>query len=119
MKFEGREIWRAEHCVTNWSTAGDGYCQRDAGVWFGECGAIGFGGVVLLAMRDDVVAGQHPGEGFEEGGGADESECGSVIDCGQSESNGLDGGLFGGDDPLGFSDITGHNDFRIPIEVRW
>jgi hypothetical protein len=75
--------------------------------------------VVLRAVGDDVGAGQHPGEGLEEGGGADEGKCGSVVDGGATQPNRFDGGFFGGDDPHGFSDITGHNDFRVPIEVRW
>ncbi len=85
---EGGELGSAKHGVTDGSAAGD-RGESDAGCGIGEVGLVGGGDVVFGAVRDDVRAGEHPGEGFEEGGRADEGERGGVGGCGGAEGEGF------------------------------
>jgi len=119
LDVETGKIGLAKHGVTHGSSAGDGFCERDARVRLRERGAVGLSGVVLRAMRDDIGAGKHPGERFEKGSSADESECGCVVNGGEAKAEEFDGGFFGRNDPGSFSEITGHKDFHVPMEVRW
>jgi hypothetical protein len=113
---DGGKIGSAEHGVADGCAgfvreaegrAGEG--EGDAGVGVGDGAGVGVSGVVFQGVGDDVGAGEHPGEGFEEGGGAEERERGCVGECGAAEGDGLDGvgceGLAGG--------IGGHDFSRV------
>jgi hypothetical protein len=95
---EGGEFGSTEHGVADGGAglvgeseggAGDG--EGDASVGMLEVVLVGGDGVMLGGMGGDVGAGEHPGEGFEEGGGADEGERGRVGGGGAAESDGFDG----------------------------
>jgi len=88
------EIGRGEHGVAN-GDVGAGDSEGDAGSRLGEVAGIGLGCVVLGAEGDDVRAGKHPGEGFEDGGGADQRERFGIGERGWAQSDGFDHWLSG------------------------